>query len=125
MTVRTIGNETNTVNETLPLAAVEAGLAEGVQSLVPGCAAAIVVAVGDRWQLIASRGRVDVAARWPHVVADRVAATDRPAYDLGVLIAPFSAVAVHALLVLSPERDQTVPYGILAIVQPFLDVVEC
>ena len=119
MTGRAIETETNSAE--LPLVVVGAGLAEGMCSLVPGCAAAAVVAVGGRWQLIASRGRVDVAARWPRVVADRVAATDRPEYDLGVLVAPFSAVDAHALLVLSPEADQRVPDGILETVQPLLD----
>ncbi|HEY1479116.1 MAG TPA: hypothetical protein VGF46_03770 [Gaiellales bacterium] len=105
----------------LPVFEIAEGLANGVHTLLPGCTAAVVIAIGPDWQLLAERGPVDVSAAWRATLADEVRANDRASEQADYLVAPFSSVLSHVLLVLVPNEGATLPERAYAIVQPLLD----
>ena len=105
----------------LPLLDIAEGLAQGVHTLVAGCSATIVVALGDEWQLLAAREPQDVAARFDDALAARVRDSDAPAERAGLLVAPFSSVLAHVLLILEADDGHDLPECALALVQPVLD----
>jgi hypothetical protein len=103
----------------LPVIAVATDLAIGFRVLAPMCSIAIVAAVGTDWQLLVRRGEIDVTSHWHRALADRVLITDRPEHESGCLVAPFSCVELHALLVIGP--DEHLPARILERSRPLLD----
>jgi hypothetical protein len=105
----------------LPLIDIAAGLANGVQMLLPGCTAGVVIALGDEWQLLASRGPAELTSSWRQAVAAQVRDTDRSEQQDGYLVAPFSSVTAHVVLVIEANDGEELPERILSIVQPLLD----
>jgi hypothetical protein len=105
----------------LALLAIAAGLADGVHTLIPSATAAVVVAIGPEWQLLASRGPVDIAESWRSAVANQVRDSDLPQQHGDYLVAPFSAVGMHALLIVASETSEQMPRRAHALVQPLLD----
>jgi hypothetical protein len=97
------------------------GLADGVHTLIPAATAAVVVAVGSDWQLLAARGPIDIAATWRATVANQVRDSDLPQQHADCLIAPFSSVGMHALLIVATESADQMPRRAHGIVQPLLD----
>jgi hypothetical protein len=104
-----------------PLLEIAEGLANGVHTLLPGCTAAVIVALGDEWQLLASRGQSDTFGSFDAALAGLVRGSDEPAERPGHLVAPFASVTVHALLVLIGDDGQELPERAPAIVLPLLD----
>jgi hypothetical protein len=97
------------------------GLAHGAHTLVPSATAAVVVSIGSEWQLIAQAGPLEIADSWPVAVANQVRDSDLPQQHGGYLVAPFSAIGLHALLiVVAPSSDQ-MPRRTHALMQPLLD----
>ena len=98
------------------------GLANGAHTLVPTATAAVVVAIGSDWQLLAQAGPLaSPADRWPAAVADQVRDSDLPQQHAGCLVAPFSAIGLHALLIVVAASSEQVPRRTHALVQPLLD----
>ncbi len=105
----------------LPLLDIAEGLANGVQTLLPRCTAGVVVGLGAEWQLLAARGPGDVAAHFDEALAAQVRDSDVAAQHGGLLVAPFSSVTGHVLLVLVADDGLELPERAAAIVQPLLD----
>jgi hypothetical protein len=105
----------------LALLAIATGLADGVHTLIPSATAAIVVAIGPEWQLLAQNGPVDITAGWRGAVANQVRDSDLPQQHADYLVAPFSAVGLHALLIVAAESVDHMPRRAHALVQPLLD----
>lgn len=105
----------------LALLAIAGGLADGVHTLIPSATAAIVVAIGPEWQLLAQRGPIDITAGWRGAVANQVRDSDLPQQHGDYLVAPFSAVGLHALLIVAAESPDHMPRRAHALVQPLLD----
>jgi hypothetical protein len=95
--------------------------ATGVHTLLPSCSAAIVIGVGAEWQLLAARGPQDIAASFDEALAAQVRDSDVPAEHDGRLVAPFSSVTGHVLLVLVADEGLQLPERAFAIAQPLLD----
>jgi hypothetical protein len=108
--------------EEFVLGRVAAGLADAIHTVLPRCTAALVV-VGDdsEWRLLAQRGAVDVSSGWREAAAREVRDSDRSFEEADYLVAPFSAVALHVMLVLAPPAGEPLTLGARVIVQPFLD----
>jgi hypothetical protein len=106
-----------------PFAVLEiaAGLADGVHTLIPSATAAVVVSVGSDWQLLASRGPLDITATWDAAIANQVRDSDLPQQHAGYLVAPFSSVGMHALVIVAAEPGEQLPRRAHALVQPLLD----
>jgi hypothetical protein len=106
-----------------PFAVLEiaAGLADGVHTLIPSATAAVVVSIGSDWQLLASRGPVDITATWRAAVANQVRDSDLPQQHAGYLVAPFSSVGMHALVIVASDSGEQLPRRAHALVQPLLD----
>ena len=100
---------------------IASGLADGVHTLIPSATAAVVVAIEGEWQLLAERGPIDVPSSWRAEIADQVRDSDLPQQHGDYLVAPFSAVAMHALLVVTSESNEQMPRRAHALVQPILD----
>jgi hypothetical protein len=107
-------------SRTPALVAVAAGLADGIHSLAPTCTAAVAVAIGAQWQLLAQQGPADVASTWRASVAERVRDSDRTIEDANIVVAPFSSVRLHALLVLVAEPAGRVQFSADSFVEPLL-----
>jgi hypothetical protein len=97
------------------------GLANGAHTLVPSATAAVVVAIGHEWQLLAQVGPHDVAGSWPAAVANQVRDSDLPQQHDGYLVAPFSAIGLHALLIVVAPASDRIPRRTHALMQPLLD----
>ena len=97
------------------------GLANGVHTLIPTATAAVAVSVGSGWQLLAQSGPIDVATTWRANEADQVRDSDLPQQHADHLVAPFSAVGLHALLIVEAASSEQMPRRAHAIVQPLLD----
>ena len=97
------------------------GLANGVHTLIPSATAAVVVSIGSDWQLLAQTGPVDISSTWRANVADQVRDSDLPQQHSDHLVAPFSAVGLHALLIVESATSDQMPRRAHAIVQPLLD----
>jgi hypothetical protein len=97
------------------------GLANGVHTLIPSATAAVVVSIGSDWQLLAQTGPVDISSTWRANVADQVRDSDLPQQHSDHLVAPFSAVGLHALLIVESASSDHMPRRAHAIVQPLLD----
>lgn len=110
-----------TVPEALALVAVAVGLADGIRTLVPDCTIGVVAGIRSEWQLLAQRGPIDVAATWRPSLANRVRASDRAAQMVDYLVAPFSSVGVHVLLVLIAAPGQRLPARVRPAMQSLLD----
>ena len=67
------------------------------------------------------RGPIDVSATWRATVADQVRDSDLPQQHADHLVAPFSAVGLHALLIVEASSSEQMPRRAHAIVQPLLD----
>jgi hypothetical protein len=104
-----------------PLLEIAAGLAAGVHALVPSTTVAVVAAIGSEWQLLASRGSIDVAATWRATIANQVRDSDLPQKHGNYLVSPFASVDMHALLIVTAESAEQMPRRANAIVQPLLD----
>jgi hypothetical protein len=101
---------------------VASGLAEAIHTVLPRCTAAlVVVGEGLEWRLLAQRGGVDISSGWRETVACDVRDSDRSYEEADYLVAPFSAVALHVVLVLAPSAGEPLTLGARVIVQPFLD----
>jgi hypothetical protein len=100
---------------------IAAGLADGLHTLIPSATAAVVVSIGSDWQLLASRGPVDITATWRAAIADQVRDSDLPQQHAGYLVAPFSSVGMHALVVVATEPGDHLPRRAHALVRPLLD----
>jgi hypothetical protein len=100
---------------------IAAGLADGVHTLIPSATAAVVVSVGPDWQLLASRGPIDITASWRATVADQVRDSDLSQQHSDYLVAPFSSVGMHALLIVATQAGEQLPRRAHALVQPLLD----
>lgn len=100
---------------------IAAGLADGVHTLIPNATAAVVVAVGSEWQLLAARGSIDIPARWRPEIAKQVRDSDLPQQHGDYLVAPFSSVGMHALLIVATDSKEQMPRRAHGIVQPLLD----
>jgi hypothetical protein len=100
---------------------IAAGLADGLHTMIPSATAAVVVSIGSDWQLLASRGPVDITATWRAAIADQVRDSDLPQQHAGYLVAPFSSVGMHALVVVATEPGDHLPRRAHALVQPLLD----
>jgi hypothetical protein len=105
----------------LALLEIAAGLADGVHTLIPSATAAVVVAIGPEWQLLATRGPIDIAEGWRGAIANQVRDSDLPQQHGDYLVAPFSAVGMHALLIVASETSDQMPRRAHALVQPLLD----
>jgi hypothetical protein len=105
----------------LPLLEIAEGLANGVHTLLPGCTAAVIVAVGDEWQLLASCGQSDTFGSFDAALAGLVRGNDEAEERPGYLVAPFSSVTAHTLLVLIGDDGEELPARAASIVQPLLD----
>lgn len=105
----------------LPLLEIAEGLANGVHTLLPGCTAGVVIAIGDEWQLLAERGPSDVVGSFDEAIASRVRESDAPVERAGYLIAPFSSVTAHVLLVVIGDAGKELPTRAFAVIQPLLD----
>jgi hypothetical protein len=97
------------------------GLANGVHTLVPTATAAVVVSIGSEWQLLAQTGSIDIASTWRADVANQVRDSDLPQQHTNLLVAPFSAVGLHALLIVETASSEQMPRRAHGIVQPLLD----
>jgi hypothetical protein len=97
------------------------GLANGVHTLIPSATAAVVVSIGSEWQLLAQIGPVDITSTWRADVANQVRDSDLPQQHSDHLVTPFSAVGLHALLIVESETSDQMPRRAHAIVQPLLD----
>jgi hypothetical protein len=98
------------------------GLADAVHTLLPDCTAAIVVVgAGPEWRLLAQRGGLDISANWRRTVARQVRDSDRSHDASDYLVAPFSAVALHVMLLLLPDSGERLAAGVRVVVQPLLD----
>lgn len=103
------------------LVRVAAGLADEAQKLLPRCTAALVAGEHSGWRLLAQRGAAKTTSGWRCAVAasERDGARSRVGY--GAFVAPFSSVALHVLLVLTPAGGESLPERAGVIVQPLLD----
>jgi hypothetical protein len=104
-----------------PLLEIAAGLAAGVHTLIPSTTVAVVAAIGPEWQLLASRGPIDIAATWRATIANQVRDSDLPQKHGNSLVSPFASVDVHVLLVVAAESVEQMPRRANALVQPLLD----
>jgi hypothetical protein len=100
---------------------IAAGLADGVHTLIPSATAAVVVSIGSDWQLLASRGPIDITASWRAAIADQVRDSDLSQQHSDYLVAPFSSVGMHALVIVATEAGEHLPRRAHAVVQPLLD----
>lgn len=107
--------------EALALVAVATGLADGINTLVPGCTVGVVAGIHSEWQLLAQRGPIDVAATWRPALANRVRASDRARQTADYLVAPFSSVSLHVLLVLIAAPGHRLPARVRPAIQSLLD----
>lgn len=105
----------------LALLEIANGLADGVHTLIPTATAAVVVSVGAEWQLVAQRGPIDITDSFRADVACQVRDSDLPQQHGDLLVAPFSAVGLHALLVVAADSKEQMPRRAHALVQPLLD----
>jgi hypothetical protein len=104
------------------LGRVAAGLADAIHTVLPRCTAALVVVGEDSgWRLLAKRGAVDVSSGWREAAVCQVRDSDRSFEEADYLVAPFSAVALHVVLVLAPSAGEPLTEGAHVIVQPLLD----
>lgn len=104
------------------LGRVAAGLADAIHTVLPRCTAALVVVGEDsEWRVLAQRGAVDVSSGWREAVARGVRDSDRSFEEANYLVAPFSAVALHIMLVLAPPVGEPLTEGAHVMVQPLLD----
>jgi hypothetical protein len=92
-----------------------------VHALVPTATVAIVVEIGSDWCPLAQRGPIDVASVWRADLAEIVRDSDYASYDRGYFVAPFSAVDLHALLVIVADDDVAIPLDVHHLVKPLLD----
>ena len=88
---------------------------------MPDCTVGVVAGIQSEWQLLAQRGPIDVAATWRPSLANRVRATDRARQMVDYLVAPFSSVGVHVLLVLIAAPVQRLPARVRPAMQSLLD----
>jgi hypothetical protein len=58
---------------------------------------------------------------WRPDLAEIVRESDYASYDRGYFVAPFSAVDVHALLVIVAESDAEIPIDVHRLMKPLLD----
>ena len=89
--------------------------------LAPGATVAVVVEIDSQWQPLAQRGPIDLSEAWRPDLAEIVRESDHASYDRGYFVAPFSAVDVHALLVIVAESDADIPIDVHRLVKPLLD----
>jgi hypothetical protein len=97
------------------------GLANGVHTLIPSATAAVVVSIESEWQLLAKTGPLDIASTWRANIANQVRDSDLSQQHSRHLVAPFSAVGLHALLVVEAASSDEMPRRAHSIVQPLLD----
>ncbi len=102
--------------------AVAIDFANEAHALVPGATVAVVVEIDSQWQPLAQRGPIDVSRAWRADLAEIVRDSDHASYDRGYFVAPFSAVDLHALLVIVSERGADIPSDVQRIVKPLLDI---
>jgi hypothetical protein len=123
MTIETAPSRTAMTREPGAHALVEIayGLANGAHTLVPSATAAVVVAIGSEWQLLAQAGPLAIADSWPAAVANQVRDSDLPQQHDGYLVAPFSAIGLHALLIVAAAPGDQMPRRTHALLQPLLD----
>jgi hypothetical protein len=123
MTIETAPSPATVTREPGAHALVEIayGLANGARTLVPSATAAVVVAIGSEWQLLAQAGPLDIANSWPAAVANQVRDSDLPQQHDGYLLAPFSAIGLHALLIVAAASSDQMPRRTHALLQPLLD----
>ena len=123
MTIETAPSRTTVTREPGAHALVEIayGLANGARTLVPSATAAVVVAIGSEWQLLAKAGPLEIADSWPVAVANQVRDSDLPQQHDGYLLAPFSAIGLHALLIVVAAPGEQMPRRTHALLQPLLD----
>lgn len=95
--------------------------ANEAHALVPCATVAVVVEIDSKWQPLAQRGPIDVSRAWRPDLAEIVRESDYASYDRGYFVAPFSAVDVHALLVVVSESDADIPIDVHHLVKPLLD----
>ena len=107
--------------EALALVAVATGLADGIKTLVPECTVGVVAGIHSEWQLLAQRGPIDIATTWRPSLANRVRASDRARQTADYLVAPFSSVSLHVLLVLIAAPGQRLPARVRPAMQSLLD----
>jgi HD-GYP domain-containing protein (c-di-GMP phosphodiesterase class II) len=93
---------------TADLVGVAIELAEAAHGLVPTCTAAVAVAVGSRWQLLAQAGTVDVASDWRGTLAASTAGGDGPRQGDGYAVAVVPATTLRAVLILITEPDREI-----------------
>jgi hypothetical protein len=89
--------------------------------LVPTATVAIVVEIDSEWHPLAQRGPIDVSSVWRADLADLVRDSDYASYDRGYFVAPFSAIDLHALLVIVADEDAAIPRDVHHLVKPLLD----
>ena len=92
-----------------PLLAIAESLAAHAAVLVEGVSVAVVYETAGDFEIVAQAGGVDVAQSFDRRVARTVARTDVAYERAGVLVAPFSAVFGHALLIV--VGDPSAPLG--------------
>jgi hypothetical protein len=95
--------------------------ANEAHALLPGATVAVVVEIDSKWQPLAQRGPIDMSEAWRPDLAEIVRESDYASYDRGYFVAPFSAVDVHALLVIVAESDAEIPIDVHRLVKPLLD----
>jgi hypothetical protein len=97
------------------------GLANGAHTLIPSATAAVVVSIGSEWQLLAQAGPLEITDSWPVDVASQVRDSDLAQQHGEYLVAPFSAIGLHALLIVVVASHEQMPRRSHALVQPLLD----
>jgi hypothetical protein len=90
-------------------------------ALVPTATVAVVVEIDSQWRPLAQRGPIDVSSVWRADLAELVRDSDYASYDRGYFVAPFSAIDLHALLVIVAENDAAIPNDVHHLVKPLLD----
>jgi hypothetical protein len=90
-------------------------------ALVPTATVAVVVEIDSQWRPLAQRGPIDVSTVWRADLARHVRDSDHASYDRGYFVAPFSAIDLHALLVIVAEDDAGMPNDVHHLVKPVLD----
>ena len=105
-----------------PCVEIAYGLANGVHTLIPSATAAVVVSIGSELAAArAARARSTSPTTWRATVANQVRDSDLPQQHADHLVAPFSAVGLHALLIVEAASSEQMPRRAHAIVQPLLD----
>jgi hypothetical protein len=97
------------------------GLTDAVHTLLPRCTAALVAGERSGWRLLAQNGPAEPTSGWRCAVAASERDGGRSRVGYGAFVAPFSSVALHVLLVLTPAGGESLPEGAGMIVQPLLD----